>query len=256
MDLIACRPNRHTLSAAAAAAAAALVALTVAAIGAAPAAAAPHATIADGGVVRGAAVPGGDVFRGLPYAAAPVGNLRWRAPRPPAAWRGVRDATQFAPSCPQTAQPVRAARPAERGLPLPERLDARRCATTRKRPVLVWIHGGGFTAGRRPQLRRHQARGRRRRRRHDQLPAGRARLPRASGAGLAARRPRGQLRVDGPAGGAALGPAQHRAVRRRPAQRDDRGPVGRRPVGARPARLAADPAASSSGRSCRAAHSR
>ena len=69
----------------------------------------PVVTI-EGGAVRGAAVPGGYAFRGLPYAAAPTGNLRWRAPRPPAAWHGVRDATQFAPSCPQRAEPVRAAR--------------------------------------------------------------------------------------------------------------------------------------------------
>ena len=53
-----------------------------------------------------------------------------------------------------------------------------------------------------------------------------------------ARRPGRQLRADGPAGRAALGAAQHRAVRRRPAQRDDRGPVGRRRRGARPPRLA------------------
>src|SRR5262252_4014826 len=55
----------------------------------------------DDGAVRGMAVPGGYSFRGLPYAAPPTGNLRWRPPAPPADWRGVRDATQFAPSCPQ-----------------------------------------------------------------------------------------------------------------------------------------------------------
>ena len=56
----------------------------------------------EGGLVRGAAVPGGgDAFLGLPYAAPPVGNLRWRPPQAPAGWRGVRDGTQFAPSCPQ-----------------------------------------------------------------------------------------------------------------------------------------------------------
>src|SRR5262245_5250583 len=60
----------------------------------------PIVTI-DGGAVRGIAVAGSYAFRGLPYAAPPTGKLRWRAPRPPAAWHGVRDATEFAPSCPQ-----------------------------------------------------------------------------------------------------------------------------------------------------------
>src|SRR3984893_1083956 len=61
---------------------------------------APIVTI-DGGRVRGVAVPGGYVFRGLPYGAPPTGRLRWRAPQPPAEWHGVRDATVFAPRCPQ-----------------------------------------------------------------------------------------------------------------------------------------------------------
>jgi para-nitrobenzyl esterase len=47
------------------------------------------------------AVPGGYAFLGLPYAAPPTGNLRWRPPAPPAEWHGIRDATQLAPSCPQ-----------------------------------------------------------------------------------------------------------------------------------------------------------
>ena len=53
----------------------------------------------DGGRVRGVTVGGGYMFRGLPYAAPPTGQLRWRAPQPPAKWHGVRDATTFAPSC-------------------------------------------------------------------------------------------------------------------------------------------------------------
>ena len=42
-------------------------------------------------------------FRGIPFAAPPVGPLRWKAPQPPAAWNGVRDASEFGPICPQIA---------------------------------------------------------------------------------------------------------------------------------------------------------
>ena len=62
----------------------------------------PVVTTSDG-AVRGVAMPGGtvDAFLGLPYAAPPTGALRWHSPQPPAHWQGVRDATSFAPSCPQ-----------------------------------------------------------------------------------------------------------------------------------------------------------
>ena len=100
----------------------------------------------DGGLVRGADAAGVNSFLGLPYAAPPTGNLRWRPPQPAAAWSGVRDATQFGPSCPQDdGQPVPAARDDQRGLPVPERLHAGgTAAAVGGRPVLVWIHGGGL----------------------------------------------------------------------------------------------------------------
>src|SRR4051812_43157676 len=85
---------------------AALVGLTVAAAGAARTAPVagvggkPIVTVGSGSL-RGAGVAGVAAFRGIPYAAPPVGDLRWRAPQPPTAWKGVRDATQYAPSCPQ-----------------------------------------------------------------------------------------------------------------------------------------------------------
>ena len=53
------------------------------------------------GAVRGQAVAASDEFLGIPYAAPPVGALRWQPPRPPAPWHGIRAATSYAPHCPQ-----------------------------------------------------------------------------------------------------------------------------------------------------------
>lgn len=51
------------------------------------------------GLVQGAMEDGLAVYKGIPFAAPPVGDLRWRATQPPAAWTGVRDAVKFAPAC-------------------------------------------------------------------------------------------------------------------------------------------------------------
>ena len=85
---------------------AALVALTLAVSGAvevdgASASGNGATVITSDGAVRGVDVPGGYAFRGLPYATPPTGDLRWRAAKRPGSWSGIRDATQYAPSCPQ-----------------------------------------------------------------------------------------------------------------------------------------------------------
>ena len=105
------------------------------------------------GAVRGVVQDGVAAWRGVPYAAAPVGDLRWRPPQPVAAWAGVRDAGALSPDCMQGRMPnlpgVKVTPPAplsEDCLYLnvwrPERVSARQ-----KLPVLVWVHGGGFVNG-------------------------------------------------------------------------------------------------------------
>jgi para-nitrobenzyl esterase len=98
------------------------------------------------GPVRGS---GTDVvaFKGIPYAAAPVGRLRWRPPEPPARWTETRSATAFGPRCPQP--PPRAS---DSAAPTSEDCLSLNIWTPTKSgsdrlPVMVWIHGGGFFGG-------------------------------------------------------------------------------------------------------------
>ena len=121
---------------------AALIALPIGAA-TADAAASPLVTV-DNGKLRGAGVEGGYAFRGIPYAAAPVGDLRWRAPRPAADWRGVRNATRYAASGPQSQGPFTPPGPqSEDSLYL--NVSTPTLREDARKPVIVWIHGGGLT---------------------------------------------------------------------------------------------------------------
>src|SRR5438270_9811009 len=101
----------------------------------------------DGGVVRGKSFEGGGViFRGIPFAAPPVEDLRWKAPQPVIAWKGVRDSVDQPASCVQNDQGW------NHGDYVIGRedcltLDVRTPAMGSKLPVLVWIHGGSNRAG-------------------------------------------------------------------------------------------------------------
>ncbi len=125
-------------------AAAAALLLPSAAMAAGPQIALPQ------GTVEGISQYAVDSFKGIPYAAPPVGALRWRAPQAPASWQGVRVADRFAPDCMQV--PVSwddapsTVKPAEDCLYLNVWRPAA-AAAGQKLPVMVWIHGGGFVNG-------------------------------------------------------------------------------------------------------------
>jgi len=116
--------------------------------------AAPQVNI-DAGTLQGVWAPGAPhvaAFLGIPFAAQPVGNLRWKAPQPPPSWAGIREATKYGPACPQAPSPC-----------LPEMLGIQKMVTNEaclyvnvwtpnlpgaaKLPVMVWVHGGGNVEG-------------------------------------------------------------------------------------------------------------
>lgn len=105
------------------------------------------------GAVRGAGT-GVVAFKGIPYAAPPTGDRRWRAPAPAEPWTGVRDVTRFGPQCTQPGNFTPSGRGANQPLSIPSNED---CLTLnvwtpaavsdQRLPVMVWFHGGGFTVG-------------------------------------------------------------------------------------------------------------
>ncbi|HEY6448936.1 MAG TPA: carboxylesterase family protein [Acidobacteriaceae bacterium] len=109
----------------------------------------------ESGAVRGSAntaLPKGGEFLGIPFAAQPVGPLRWRAPQRPPHWEGARDAKEWGPACPQAPSPW-----------LPEMMGIQKMRTDeaclylnvwtpelhpqKPLPVFVWVHGGGNVEG-------------------------------------------------------------------------------------------------------------
>ncbi len=111
---------------------------------------APAATAApimlDSGAVEGVRERSLVVYRGIPYAAAPVGRLRWREPQPVAPWSGVRDAKAFAPACMQTGVSMPGEAPPKTSEDCLY-LNVWAPADAKNLPVIVWIYGGGFFNG-------------------------------------------------------------------------------------------------------------
>ena len=135
----------------------------------------PSLVKVDGGELQGVVADGVVSFKGIPFAAPPVGDLRWRPPQPAAKWTGVRQAAEFGADCmqgrfgPPPGAGARAGAPPAQGTATPApappppaaapavRAPSEDCLylnvwrpadpAARNLPVMVWIYGGGFTGG-------------------------------------------------------------------------------------------------------------
>lgn len=103
------------------------------------------------GAIRGTTLDGVNVFKGIPYAAPPVGNLRWRPAQPAPSWSGTRDATAFGTVCPQRLSPGYNKESLEQRPMGEDCLTANvwspELSPSQPKPVMVWLLPGGFTAG-------------------------------------------------------------------------------------------------------------
>jgi para-nitrobenzyl esterase len=137
-----------------------LVALTLAACAVTPTSTNPLHITTKQGIVAGADADGIRTFKGIPYAAPPVGPLRWKPPQAPAKWSGVRDATRFGPPCPTFDTTYAQAKRMSglgydifSGVPLAPgstedclTLDVWAPKTARNAPVMVWINPLGASS--------------------------------------------------------------------------------------------------------------
>jgi para-nitrobenzyl esterase len=108
----------------------------------------PAEVAVDSGTLAGTtgASPEIRVFKGIPFAAPPVGANRWRAPQPVAKWKGVRSATEYAPRCTQ-GDPSGANAPPTGEDCLYLNVWTTADSANDRRPVMVWLYGGGFSGG-------------------------------------------------------------------------------------------------------------
>lgn len=104
----------------------------------------------DGGLIAGTTADGVQSYKGIPFAAPPTGDLRWKPPQPVVAWQGVRECNAYGPDCPQAPYPAGSMYYS------PPRKQSEDCLYLNvwtaarpgdKRPVMVWIHGGALTRG-------------------------------------------------------------------------------------------------------------
>ena len=215
-----------------------------------PAAAQTPAVVrVESGEVQGVIDDGVESFKGIPFAAPPVGELRWRPPQPAAPWTGMRQAAEFGADCMQG----RFGPPPAAGAPAPK-LPSEDCLFLNVwRPASADARGeaAGDGVDPRRRLRVRQRLACRSRRGPSSPSRASSSSPSTTGSGASAssrfpraeprasRRAQGQLRLHGPDRGPAVGAAEHRRVRRRSGERHDLRRVRGRRLGAHAPDLAA-----------------